>query len=116
MDQRCQMEIMQVMNGNFRYPENEVDQQIEAIPPFDGASSFPNIFDLIQKAYMNTKTNNLLSNDQGASINTKSAASSLGRGANTYEDQASSPMATEDDNVLQNQTMDFNKLNKMVRS
>ncbi len=96
----------------FKYPEDEIDQQIEAIPPFDGASTFPNIFDLIQKAYMDTKTDNLLSGGQGASLNTKSAASPLGRGANTYEEQPSAPLMTEEDNTPQN---NFNKLNKMVR-
>ncbi len=100
----------------MRYPEDEVDEQIQAIPPFDGASSFPNIFDLIQQAYTNTKTNDLISNGQGASLNTKSAASSLGRGGLTYQDEPAIPLEVEDENDAEEvQSMGFNKLNKMVR-
>jgi hypothetical protein len=77
------------------YNPDEIEDQIEAIPPQDGAAAHPSIFDLIMQAYLNTKTDDLLSNGQGGSINTKSAASPLGRGANAFDDQPSSPESVD---------------------
>jgi hypothetical protein len=95
------------------YPENEIEHQIDAIPPDEGAISHPSIFDAIMKAYMDTKTNDFLSGGQGGSPLTKSAASPLGRGGATWDEQYSTPESAEPEASPKKDNL--NKLNKYMR-
>lgn len=92
----------------LRYSEDEIDNQIQAIPPEDGAMHNPTIFDLIMQAYQKTKTDDLLSEGQGGSPLTKSAASPLGRGGATWDESYSTPESAEDHHL--------NKLKKYLTS
>jgi hypothetical protein len=81
----------------MKYSQDEIEDLLKNIPQQEGASSSPDIFDVVQQLYSQTKTNDLLSGGQGASLNTKSAASSLGRGGTTYQDEPSSPLSTDEE-------------------
>lgn len=81
------------------YPQNLIDALIAAIPPEDGAESHPSIFDLIQKAYADSKTDDMIDKDGGPSVNTKKASSPYGRGMSTVDDQPSSPLSVDDNKL-----------------